>query len=282
MQVLRFLPSKLGALIAAAAVTSAIGAAPAKAQFFPDNEARRAIVELRDKNEADRKQLTETDIKLTEQLQQLQRSMLELSNQIEGLKSEVARLRGANEQLARDLAEVQRAQKDQLQKQAEEQNRKAEAMKATMDGREFTVEPEKRRQFEEALGVLRTGDYAGAAVALGAFQKRWPSSGYTDAARFWRAMPLRKARLQRVARCLQDLHRRRARPPARARGNACGRECAPRDEGPQVGQGLADRSGEAASRVGSCDCGAGTACGVEVDRASTQFDPSSTAPVVVP
>jgi tol-pal system protein YbgF len=190
MTILRFLPSKFGAFSAAAAMAMVASAWPAKAQLFPDNEARRAIVELRDKNEADRKQLTETDIKLTEQLQQLQRSMLELSNQIEGLKSEVARLRGANEQLARDLAEVQRAQKDQLQKQAEETNRKAEAMKATMDGREFTVEPDERKQFEEALGVLRTGDYAGAAVALGTFQKRWPSSGYTDAARFWQGNAL--------------------------------------------------------------------------------------------
>ncbi len=220
MQVLRFLPSKLGALSAAAAVTLAIGAAPAKAQLFPDNEARRAIVELRDKNEADRKQLTETDIKLTEQLQQLQRSMLELSNQIEGLKSEVARLRGANEQLARDLAEVQRAQKDQLQKQAEEQNRKAEAMKATMDGREFTVEPEERRQFEEALGVLRTGDYAGAAVALGAFQKRCPAAATPTRRVSGRAMRF-TASASTKSRSLSSRPSSAPRPTTRA----CPRQC---------------------------------------------------------
>jgi tol-pal system protein YbgF len=175
------------ALLVALGLTAA---GPASAQLFPDNEARRAIVELREKTENDRKTLTDTDIRITEQLQQLQRSLLDLNSQIETLKGEVAKLRGANEQLARDLAEAQRSQKDLQQKLAEEQAKKAEAQKVTMDGREFVVEPDERRQFEEALGVLRNGDYGGAALALAAFQKRWPTSGYTDAARFWQANAL--------------------------------------------------------------------------------------------
>ncbi len=175
---------------AAFALGLACAVAPSHAQLFPDNEARRAIVELREKLENDRKSLTETDIKLTEQLQQMQRSLLELSNQIDALKSELAKLRGANEQLARDLADTQRAQKDLLQKMSEEQVKKVEPQKVTMDGREFAVEPDERRQFEDALGVLRTGDYSGAATALVAFQRRWPTSGYTDSARFWHANSL--------------------------------------------------------------------------------------------
>ncbi len=176
-----------GAVVVLLGLTAAM---PVRAQLFPDNEARRAIVELREKTENDRKALTETDIRITEQLQQLQRSLLELNSQIETLKSEVAKLRGSNEQLARDLAEAQRSQKDLQQKLAEEQAKKAEAQKVTMDGREFAVEPDERRQFEDALGVLRTGDYGGAATALAAFQRRWPNSGYTDAARFWQANAL--------------------------------------------------------------------------------------------
>jgi tol-pal system protein YbgF len=163
---------------------TAVGGA-AQAQLFPDNEARRAIVELREKLEADRKTLSDVNIKQGEQLQQLQRSLLELNNQIETLRAELAKQRGANEQLTREVAELQRKQKDMVQAATEEKARKPEPLKATMDGREFVIEADEKKQFDDALGQLRQGDYAGAANALTNFQKRWPSSGYTDASRFW-------------------------------------------------------------------------------------------------
>jgi tol-pal system protein YbgF len=156
----------------------------AQAQLFPDNEARRAIVELREKLEADRKALSDVNIKQGEQMQQLQRSLLELNNQVEGLRSELAKQRGANEQLTREVAELQRKQKDLVQA-SEEKARKPEPLKTTMDGREFAVEPDEKKQFDDAMGQLRQGDYAGAVASLTNFQRRWPSSGYTDASRFW-------------------------------------------------------------------------------------------------
>lgn len=161
---------------------------PASAQLFPDNEARRAIVELREKAESDRKALTDANIRLGEQLQQLQRSLLELNSQVEVLRNELAKQRGQNEQLARDLSELQRKQRDAAQAAAEEKAEKAkrpEPLKVSMDGREFTVEPEEKRQFESALTLLRQGDYNAAATALTAFTQRYPTSGYNDAARFW-------------------------------------------------------------------------------------------------
>lgn len=169
---------------AAALVAMATTSMAAQAQLFPDNEARRAVVELREKTEADRKALTDANIRLGEQLQQMQRSLLELNNQVELLKAEMAKQRGANEQLARDVAELQRKQKDAAQA-VEERVRKLEPLKVSMDGREFAVEPEEKRQFEDALSLLRQGDYAASTTALGAFQRRWPNSGYTDSARFW-------------------------------------------------------------------------------------------------
>lgn len=169
------------------AVIMGASSVPAWAQLFPDNEARRAIVELREKGEADRKALTDVNIRLAEQLQQLQRSLLELNNQVETLRAELAKQRGQNEQLARDLAEVQRKQRDAAQAAVEEKEKakRVEPVKVTMDGREFLVEPEEKRQFDEALNLLRQGDYSNAATALTNFQKRYPSSGYTDASRFW-------------------------------------------------------------------------------------------------
>ncbi len=168
-----------------AAATALMGmGVTAQAQLFPDNEARRAVVELREKTEADRKALTDANIRLAEQLQQMQRSILEMNNQLELLRTDLAKQRGANEQLARDVSELQRKQKDVVQAM-EERARKPEPLKASMDGREFAVDPEEKRQFEDSISLLRQGDYAASSSALVAFQRRWPSSGYTDASRFW-------------------------------------------------------------------------------------------------
>ncbi len=172
----------LRAAVVALLVGTSLGA---QAQLFPDNEARRAVVELREKTEADRKALTDANIRLAEQLQQMQRSILEMNNQIELLRAELAKQRGTNEQLARDLSEVQRKQKDVAQAMEERAQKKPEVLKVVMDGREFVVDPEEKRQFEDSISLLRQGDYAASSTALIGFQKRWPSSGYTDASRFW-------------------------------------------------------------------------------------------------
>ena len=88
----------------------ALSAPAAQAGLFDDEEARKAILDLRQRleqsNEQARtrqaeqfKQLTD---QLTEQLAQMKRSMLDLSNQIELLKADNAKLRGQDEQLARE------------------------------------------------------------------------------------------------------------------------------------------------------------------------------------
>ena len=92
------------------------------AALFEDEEARRAILDLRQKvdliqqrNADQLRKLTEDNAQANEQtssqLTQLRKSMLELSNLIESLRSELAAVRGQGEQLARELAEVQRRQK---------------------------------------------------------------------------------------------------------------------------------------------------------------------------
>jgi tol-pal system protein YbgF len=153
----------------------------AQAALFEDDEARKAILDLRQRVDQNVEQLR---TRQAEQAEQTRRALLELNNQIEALKAEIARLRGANEQLARDLAEVQRKQKD-LQQGAEERLRKLEPQTVTQDGKEFVAEPDERRLYEESLALLRKGDFAGAASGFIAFQKRWPRSGYAEAVQFW-------------------------------------------------------------------------------------------------
>jgi tol-pal system protein YbgF len=197
----------LGAVCAPAlALVLATGAAPAQASLFSDDEARKAILDLRARvnanDEAVRGRLTEIATQLAAQstaaataqaaqqkeladlIQGLRRSLVELNGQLETLRGDVARMRGEQEQLVREVAELQRRQKDAAQA-TDERLRKLEPMKITLDGQEFMAEPEEKRQFEQALAVMRSGEFDKAVTALGNFSRRYPGSGYADAVRYW-------------------------------------------------------------------------------------------------
>lgn len=182
------------AAFAAACLTLA-AAAPARAGLFDDDEARRAILDLRSRldqaNEQNRSrdaelaaQLAQQQTALMEQITQLRRSLLELNNQLDLLRADNARLRGQHEQAMRDLADLQRGQKD-LQQGIDERIRQFEPQQVTLDGREFNVEPEERRAYEAAMAQIRASDFAGATTALQQFQKRWPASGYSESVLYW-------------------------------------------------------------------------------------------------
>jgi tol-pal system protein YbgF len=171
----------------------------AQAGLFDDDEARRAILDLRSRtaqvDEQAKARAAELAVaqsqmaerlneQLNEQVGQLKRSLLDLSNQLEAMRVELAKLRGNDEQLARDLAELQRRQKDVAQA-TDERLRKIEPQKVAVDGKEFTADPEENRGYDEAIATLRAGDFDKAVAALGNFLRRYPVSGYADSARFW-------------------------------------------------------------------------------------------------
>ncbi|MFG6465670.1 tol-pal system protein YbgF [Roseateles sp. BYS87W] len=171
-----------------ALAASAAWVQPAQAGLFEDDEARKAILELRGKvqaNEDAAKQRAEQlNGLIQDQIQPLRRSLLDLNGQIDALRAEVAKLRGANEQLARDLADTQRKLTDQSQS-VEARLKPLEPQKVSLDGREFQVTPDERNQYEAAIGLVRRGEFADAVAALNAFLKRFSASGYTDSVRFW-------------------------------------------------------------------------------------------------
>ena len=196
-------------LLHAVALLGALAAPAAHAGLFDDDEARKAILELRQRldqvNEQYRvkqtEQMTAMNAQLTlqnaqlgqinEQLTQMKRSMIELNNLIELLKADNAKLRGQDEQfardnaqLARDLAEVQRKQKDIVQG-VDDRIRKIEPVKVSVDDREFLADPDEKRQYDEAMAVFRKGDFDKSAAALATFLKRYPGSGYRESALFW-------------------------------------------------------------------------------------------------
>jgi tol-pal system protein YbgF len=139
------------------------------AGLFEDDEARRAILDLRQKVD-----------KQNESMQQLQRALLEQQNQFEAMRSELANLRGEKEQLTQDL----KRQQDSA-KVVSERLRKFEPSKVTLDGVEFMAEPAETKAYEDALAVFRQGDFATAANVFSDFTRRYPRSGYGVAALFW-------------------------------------------------------------------------------------------------
>lgn len=169
-------------------------AGAAHAGLFDDDEARRAILDLRariqaadDASKARDAELARANAAVLEQLQQLMQlrgSLLELNNQLEAQRVEAARLRGAQEQLAREIGEMQRRQKDVAQL-IEDRLRKLEPQMVSFEGKDFLVEPEEKRLQDEAIATLRSGDFNKAAVQLSAFLRRFPTSGYALSTRFW-------------------------------------------------------------------------------------------------
>lgn len=163
-----------------------------QAGLFEDDDARRAILDLRQKlQELQTRIDTKVDGKLedsnrraSDENSQLRRSLLELQNQIEVNTSEIAKLRGQNEQLTRDVSEMQRQQKDASQT-VEERLRRFEPVRVTVDGKEFLADPTEKRDYDAAIAVFRKADYAQAKQVLADFLTRYPQSNYRPTALFW-------------------------------------------------------------------------------------------------
>ena len=170
----------------------------AHAGLFDDDEARKAILELRQKLELSEKKQAELNQRQADETARLQRSLLDLLNAIEALKADMARQTGQMEQLTRTLseqqrplselqrqvAELQRQQKDSTQV-VDERLRKFEPIKVAVDGKEFLAEPNEKRDFDAALAVFRKGEFAAAQAAFVDFLKRNPQSGYGPSSLFW-------------------------------------------------------------------------------------------------
>lgn len=168
----------------AATVAAGMLAFSAHAGLFEDDEARKAILDLRQKVDSSQQRMADEVRKTTEDNAQLRRSLLDLSNQIEALRNELATLRGQNENLTRNVVEMQRTQKD-LTTGVDERLRKFEPGKVSVDGKEFVADPAEKQEFETALATLRKGDFAAAQTSFLAFMKRYPQTGYRASALFW-------------------------------------------------------------------------------------------------
>jgi len=175
-------------------------ALPAQAQLFGgDDQARRAIIELRERveanrvtaeqaNQAQQQQQAELTKRLDEELLGLRRNLVEIGTQNDALRRELAELRGHNERLAHLVAEMQRQQRDlqrDWQAQLDQRLRPLEPLTVTVEGVEFQARPEEVQAFDAAMVVLRASDFERAARLFGEVVAQFPRSGYVVPALYW-------------------------------------------------------------------------------------------------
>jgi tol-pal system protein YbgF len=161
-----------------------LGSFSAHAALFEDEEARRAILDLRQRLESSNAASAQASAKTSDEVLGVRRSLLDFQNQIEALRADMARLRGQNEQLVRDLSETQLQQKS-ITQAVDDRLRPLEPIKVSVDGQEIMVTPVEKREFDAALAVFRKGEFATAQSAFSGFLKQFTSSGYRPSALFW-------------------------------------------------------------------------------------------------
>lgn len=160
-----------------AAVMAAFSFAPLQAQaaLFEDDEARKAILDIRTR-------LTNMQSEIDAKADKA--NNFELNNQSEQLRQEIARLRGQIEVLTNELANAQKRQKD-FYVDLDNRLRKLEPQQVTVDGKEAMVEQGEQRSYDAALAYFKAGDYRSAGAAFYDFTRRYPQSALVPSAQYW-------------------------------------------------------------------------------------------------
>jgi tol-pal system protein YbgF len=165
--------SSLRVLAAACVVGSAFAGAPAHAGVFDDDEARKAVLDLRSKTD-----------NLSSQVSAAQRTILDQSNRIDQLNQQVATLRGQNEDMFNQWTTLEKQQKDYYA-DLDGRLKKFEPQQQTVDGVQGEVQPGETEAFNAASTQFRSGDFKNAAASFKAFVSKYPQSPYQPTAQYW-------------------------------------------------------------------------------------------------
>jgi tol-pal system protein YbgF len=191
-----------GLFMGAVAACLVLGA-PARAALFEDDEARKAILDLRARLSAEmegvKTRLEAEKARIDTALAELQRAgqraneegltgvrrqFLDLQAQIDELRQAISQVRGQQEQIARDVANLQRLQRDSIQA-LDDRLIRLEPVPVTVEGVSFQALPAEKLAFEQSLAALRAGEFDKAIAAFQNFLLRYSTSGYAVMARFW-------------------------------------------------------------------------------------------------
>lgn len=204
--------SRLVVLTISGAMLLAPAAYPVNAQaaIFSDDEARKAILDLRIRFEELRNQVQDlgkqiqalnTELKETQQVVQKKadgQGQLGVQSDMERLRQELARARGQIEELVNELTTTQKRQRDLDQmvdkriaevktKVGEVDNRLTafEPIVVSVDGMEIRVDPAEKRLFDTAIESFRAGEFKQSAAQLRSMMDRFPDSAYMPSLVFW-------------------------------------------------------------------------------------------------
>ena len=151
----------------------------AHAGLLDDDEARKAILDLRAKVDALARDINaRMDTKADKSIG------VDMLNQHEQTMQEISRLRGQVEVLANEIANAQKNQKD-LYADLDARIKKLEPRQETIDGQTAEVLPSEKKTYDAAMDLFKSGDYKAAAGALQEFVRRFPDSAYAANAQYW-------------------------------------------------------------------------------------------------
>ncbi len=140
-----------------------IGASSNAWALFSDDDARKAILDLR---------------------KSMATTQLELQSQIDQLKSENAVLRGKIENLEKQGEDISTSQKTYYQ-DLDNRLGNFEPRTMTIEGVSGVVQPSEKKSYDEALKAFQAGNLKKADDLFSAFTARYPKSPYYPLALFW-------------------------------------------------------------------------------------------------
>ena len=159
-----------------------LAAGAARAGVFDDDEARKAIANLRVQVEANQKAAEERLAKIESQLQD---RSIDSARQIDELKQELARLRGDLEVQGHQIETLDRRQKD-LYVDLDARLRKLESGAKTQEKQAAAVDPvAEGKAYEAALNQFKLGNYQGSIAAFQSFLAAYPDSQQASSAQYW-------------------------------------------------------------------------------------------------
>ena len=131
--------------------------------LFSDDEARKAILDLR---------------------KSLATTQLELQGQIEKLKADNAVLRGKIEDLQKQGDDINSSQKTYYQ-DLDTRLGNLEPRTITIEGVNGIVQPDEKKAYDDALNAFQAGNLKKASEAFSAFAVKYPQSPYLPLALYW-------------------------------------------------------------------------------------------------
>lgn len=155
----------------AIALSMAVGASSAFA--FADDDARRAILDLR-----------ETVKQLQTELNTVRNAQVQLSTEISSLRQQNRELTGHIEELTNSLAKEKQNART-LYESVDKRIGVFEPQMVVIDGKSVQVEPEEKNAYDAAVLLLQDSKFAQAERAFRDFTTKWKKSPYRPDALFW-------------------------------------------------------------------------------------------------